>query len=189
MKKQTHFDLFSHIIHWLFAIAIIFQLFSSEWMHHKIKPGVEPWMLKLFLFHEIIGVSVFFLLMIYLFRAASLVEKNKLAHLFPYNKKGIITVYEDVKLLLRFNLPDRAFAGLAGMVQGLGFLLALLVASLGVLWLVLPVQYMGASFIHDIKELHEFFADIIWYYLAGHVGMFLLHIIVDKFKRNKNSFR
>ncbi|WP_440617237.1 cytochrome b/b6 domain-containing protein [Cysteiniphilum sp. 6C5] len=185
MKKQTHYDVLAHVIHWLFALAIIFQLLSAQWMHHKIKPGVEPWTLKLFLFHEIFGVTVFFLLLGYLLRAASLVEKDKFGHLFPYNKKGFSLVIDDVKLLCRCRLPDRDFGGLAGLIQGLGFLLLLLVAFLGTLWLVIPANYIGASLLHDIKELHEFFAQIVWYYLAGHVGMFIIHVIVDRISKNK----
>ncbi|MDA0910650.1 MAG: hypothetical protein O2809_03710 [Proteobacteria bacterium] len=61
MKKQTHHDVLAHVIHWLFALAIIFQLLSAQWMHHKVKPGVEPWTLKLFLFHEIFGVISLFI--------------------------------------------------------------------------------------------------------------------------------
>lgn len=92
---------------------------------------------------------------------------------------------DDVKMLCRFQLPDRDFGGLAGLIQGLGFLLLFLVALLGTLWLVIPANYVGASLLYEIKELHQFFAQIVWYYLAGHVGMFLIHVIVDKIAKNK----
>ncbi|MDA0910649.1 MAG: hypothetical protein O2809_03705 [Proteobacteria bacterium] len=121
----------------------------------------------------------------YLLRAASLVEKDKFGHLFPYSKKGLSLVIADIKTLCRCRLPDRDFGGLAGLIQGLGFLLLFLVALLGTLWLVIPANHIGVSLLYDIKELHEFFAQIVWYYLAGHVGMFLIHVIVDKISKNK----
>jgi|LauGreDrversion4_2_1035121.scaffolds.fasta_scaffold320044_2 cytochrome b561 len=185
MKKQVHYDVLSYVIHWLFALAIIFQMLSAQWMHHKIMPNAELWTLKLFLFHKIFGVTVFFLLLAYLIRAASLVEKDKFGHLFPYNKKGLSLVLDDLKILCHLQLPDRDFGGLAGLIQGLGFLLLFLVALLGTLWLVIPANYIGASLLYIIKKLHQFFAQIVWYYLAGHIGMFLIHVIVDKISKNK----
>ena len=85
----------------------------------------------------------------------------------------------------RGRIPDRDFGGLAGLIQGLGFMLLFLVASLGCLWLMLPEYYIGSNVLHKIKEYHQFFAQIVWYYLAGHVGMFLIHVIVDKSQKIK----
>ena len=118
MQKQKHYDSFSYTIHWVFAVAIVFQLFSSQWMHHNAKHNVPQWSLKLFLSHEVVGVSVFIALLIYLYRALTVVEKNKIGHLFPFSKTGLRQISIDIILLLRIKYLRVILVVLLGLYRG-----------------------------------------------------------------------
>lgn len=100
----------------------------------------------------------------------------------PWTRARFRLVLEDLGMLLRFKVPDRAtHMGLAGLVQALGILLFLWVGLSGLALSVLitpGVKTVGA--VHDFQEWHEATNVLIWIYLILHVGAVLLHALTGK---------
>ncbi|MCF6765467.1 cytochrome b/b6 domain-containing protein [Thiotrichales bacterium 19S3-7] len=184
-KTNRHF-------HIAFTLAIFYQLASAQWMHVRLKPGKDypQWTLWLFKGHTYIGMLVGVLLICYLIVNISQHKGNKLQHLFPWSKKGLQRVISDLICLLSFKFPQQHQQGGAkGFVQGLGVLLILSVATTGFLWFTIYsiTGSLSSPTIYIIKETHEYLANTVWFYLGGHVGMFILHLLFDKNRKSKNQ--
>jgi len=92
-----------------------------------------------------------------------------------FNKKQWLLAGEDIKQLFQLKLPHRkAHLGIAGIVQFLGLLLFLWMASSGTLIFLLQGNTDSTIF-ESIKEGHEIGEALIPVFLLLHVGAVLLH--------------
>ena len=87
------------------------------------------------------------------------------------------TVIEDIKLLFKFNLPDRDIhAGIAGVVQAFGLFLFAWMSVTGVLLFI--VKYDVINMNQDlIEELHELGEYLIAVFLLIHIGAVISHFL------------
>ncbi|TNF69620.1 MAG: cytochrome b/b6 domain-containing protein [Gammaproteobacteria bacterium] len=173
------------LFHLLFALAVSYQLISAQWMHVRLKPGKNypEWSLWLFQGHIYSGLFAGIMLLLYLIYNISQQDNHKLSHLFPWSKNGLKLVLLDLVSLVKFKFPKKHDQGGAkGFVQGLGVLLVLSVALTGFLWFTVYsiTGSLNSPTIYIIKETHEYLANTVWFYLGGHVGMFILHLLFDK---------
>jgi cytochrome b561 len=162
----------SLVLHSIFAVAVISQLISSEFMQ-----GSTP----IFYLHVAGGLTALVSLVIYL---ALKFKQHKLAGLYPYSRLGLVEVMTDLINMVKFkSLPDRQAGGLPGLVQGLGVLLILAMALTGasgfIIYHWLPWK-QAASFLIDI---HSTFATFVWIYIIGHAAMACLHWIVGYYEQ------
>lgn len=96
--------------------------------------------------------------------------------LFTGKTEGIL---RDIRTLSQRKLPEHTYGGLADTIQGFGLLLILATAFSGILWYLLSLS-LGIQAAHPVLEWHKTFAGIVWWYIAGHAGMAILHEITTK---------
>jgi len=100
------------------------------------------------------------------------------SYFFPYLNGNFAQLLNDIKQLLSFKLPEAKPYGLAAIIQGLGLGAVLLVVGSGLTWFI--GWNVGASWEHDIKELHELLTGLVEAYLIGHGVVGVLHIWLSK---------
>ncbi len=171
---------------WLHAVIVLtvtVQLVSSGLMDlpHPDRMTSETGIV-FFRIHEWSGISVFTLVVLHWVWVFSGHAAGGLAHLFPwFSKDHLGEVVSDLKFMPR--LIRRGFSGennqgtaLAGAVHGLGLLTVTGMAMTGsiVFFGIGPSGTMN-NFFTFVKEFHQFIAGFLWAYLAGHVGMAVVH--------------
>lgn len=103
-------------------------------------------------------------------------KRRGFSYFFPYLSGKFTQITKDFKQLLSFKLPEAQPYGLAAIIQGLGLGSVLLVVASGLLWFI--GWNIGASWEHDIKELHELLTGFVEAYLIGHGLLGLLHVFL-----------
>lgn len=169
-------------LHLLLAAVIVHQMVVSAVMEvpnpKHGHPGNLWWS-----FHEYGGLVAF--AVVFLFWAASLVRTAAVTGpgaWFPWWSPIRLKALRDdaagyLRAALRGRLPAPDDASpLAAAVQGLGLLLVSVMALTGTLWW-LGRQLGGAwpTLGHWMIEIHGTLGNLVWYYLALHVGATLLH--------------
>lgn len=91
----------------------------------------------------------------------------------------------DIKMLIKFKLPDSSPKGLATSIQGLGLGALTLVVLSGITWFILWLQY--SSFANETKNIHKTLTGLIEAYIIGHGAMGLLHFILWYKTTKKNN--
>lgn len=179
-KTVSSWHIITRLLHGLIAIGIIAQLLSSQFMAapDKLKDatGVQQFYWES---HEILGlftVIVMLLHWLWIFSSRSDVSFSKL---FPWNKKGIKAAMTDLSHFIKNRtIPDMQMEnGLSSIVHGLGFLVASFMAVSGfALYLVIDwVSGAGSSLFESVVSVHQFFANLMWAYLIGHVVAAVCH--------------
>lgn len=167
-------------LHGLIAIGIIGQLALSQLMtgpdHLDTATTLQKNTLEL---HEWLGLATVALMLahwLWLFLPNSDVHLSKL---FPWNKAGRSAVWKDISYLNKNKQlpPLGAHGGLSGMVHGLGFLVASMMALSG-LGIYLVLDFGGgpeSHFFEPLATVHALFANLMWAYLIAHVLMAAWH--------------
>ncbi len=164
-------------IRWLhlgLAFSVTLQLFLSLVME---EPGeAEGYGAWAFAAHEIFGLTAFsFAILNWLWVASG--RDGGLKHLLPYHPDGLKAVWQDVKGLLRFRLPQGgAVAGLPGLIEGLGLSVVTVQGAVGfAIFVLLPADGELPETYEWLGELHEAFGSLVWIYWFGHGGMAVCH--------------
>ena len=131
-----------------------------------------------FFLHRLSGMGVLFLLTLQWLWILSGHLPEGLGHLFPWgSRKRLVQALEDMKPLLKAkikDLPEKS--ALAGAVEGLGLIVATLMAATGaVLFFGISPSGEMSPVVHDLKEIHGFIATLLWVYLIGHASMGAIH--------------
>jgi len=162
-------------LHALIALSIVIQLILSlilvppdefEGASSLAKIAMEG--------HEFIGLiaaTLLFFHWLWIFSASSDI---KLANLFPLSRQGIQKVKSEIAYVFeRKALPPAGeHGGMAGLIHGLGILIASGVALTGVgLYIVMDSSAQGLEtpVFEIIAEIHELFGNLMWIYLVAHV--------------------
>ncbi len=174
------YDRFARILHLLIAVGVLFQVSLSLVMVHP-KPGRLG---DLFYeVHEELGQVLLFVLVVHWLWRMMRPGQVAVGLLFPwFSGVRYQAIFVDIKRYVsharRFCLPDSGeqVSPLASAVQGLGLLAATLLGISGVV-LFLGIHPDGSmvGWVHDIKEIHEFFGSLMWIYLVVHAGMGIVH--------------
>ena len=132
-----------------------------------------------FTVHKWLGISLAFFIALRLFYGLVGPTNVRFKQWVPYNKAGLLMVWEDILTLLKFRLPYRqSHQGLAGLVQSFGLLVFSWMALTGsFMFFYLQPGHETAGVLHFIEELHELGEGLIPIFLGLHVGAVLLHAL------------
>lgn len=169
-------------IHLLLAVLIIHQMVMSAVMEipspRRGHPGNLWWS-----FHEYGGLLTFSAVFLFwVLQITRRVGTTALEEWFPwFSRAHLQALKQDVLRYLheviRLRMPDPEESNaLPAAVQGFGLLLVSVLAITGTLWWI-GNQLGGTwlAFTRDLIEIHGVLGDMVWYYLALHVGAALLH--------------
>lgn len=132
--------------------------------------------------HEIIGIGFSIALALRILIGFTGPAQGRFFAWFPFTRKNLRLMIDDLGSMVQLRLPERApHEGLAGLVQFLGLLAFLMIASTGtVLAIYLEPGTRAAGWLHSVKEIHEAAQVLIPVYLGLHVGGTLVHALVGQ---------
>ncbi|MZR32003.1 cytochrome b/b6 domain-containing protein [Sneathiella litorea] len=176
------YDRFTRFLHFLFAFGIVAQLLTSEWMVHPKPDRAANFLYEI---HEKLGVALLVVLVIHWLW--SLVRRGPVpfGQVFPWaSATRRAALWQDIKhylaSILKLRLPgvDEP-SPLAGAIQGVGLVIATVMAATGTLiFFNIGENGQFSSWLALVKEVHEFFGPVLWAYLVVHVGASVLHEIL-----------
>jgi len=174
------YDPVTRLLHLSIAIGVSVQMLVSLVMVYP-KPGraANQW----FEVHETLGLALLGVLVAHwlwsLGRSAAGAEPMML---FPWLSRTrmaelVADIRETSGHLIRFRLPEgETTRPLPAAIQGLGLLLALVLAASGaVLFFGMAPDGRMSSPVHTVKEVHEALAPLMWAYLVVHPALGVLH--------------
>lgn len=167
--------LFLRCLHILVAMLIIGQVLNSNGIAlTATEQLVNATLPRYFtLLHISIGLT---LLALAILLIGYCLRRRGLRYFYPYLWGDITQIQQDIRTLLRRELPDAEPRGLATCVQGLGLCALSLVVLSGASWFVL--WQVGSPFASTAKDWHQTLTGLIEVYLIAHGGMGLLHFAV-----------
>ncbi len=165
------------INHAVLAAAIIFQVFSSEWMTKPWREGpADTTGRLLFTLHEWAGLVAAIAAAVIVWR---LLRRKELPRADAAGRAALLSECRALVLdLVSLRMPHAdSTATLARAVQVLGLLLTgWFIATGAAIWLVGAASETA----HTIGSIHELGAPLLYVYLAGHIGMAVLHRLFDR---------
>jgi len=176
---RTH-DLLTRRLHGALALGITAQLLISEVM---VTPGGGRTPNGWFSLHEVLGIALFGVLLVYWLRTvARTLKSGEPLLLFPWLRRDLrARVVEDAKAhwaeLKAFRLPDdEVVRPLPAAGQGLGLVLASILATTGLIaYLSISPGTPPSTGVHLLMELHESLGPLMWLYLIAHPALAVLH--------------
>ncbi len=169
--EDTGWDTMTRVLHWVLAITVTFQLFSSLIMADTPTQFLYP-------VHTVVGLIAGTFTLIFWIHAFA---NGDLGILLPWNRAGHTAIMRDLRGLLRGRLPmmgDKV--GLSSFVHGLG-LLALTGSSASglILFTLTPLgsHAIPANAIEftNMSLYHKFLGELFWAYFIGHITFAVLH--------------
>jgi len=103
----------------------------------------------------------------------------RFANWFPFSASNLKLAEQDIAQLSRLQVTERApHEGIAGLVQGLGVIAFIAIASTGVaMALYLEPGSRASGWLHAVKQIHEAAQLLIPAYLLLHLGGVVLHAL------------
>lgn len=179
-KGKMRYDLTTRILHLLVAAGVTSQMLTSLVMVHP-RPGRLPndW----YEVHEAVGVGLLAVVTLYwVWIVGRTVARGEPMLLFPWlSRRRLAALGDDVAETGREALSLRLPVGdeprpLPAAVQGIGLLLALLLAGTGTAIALGMAPDGGLSpLLRGVKEVHEAMAPLMWAYLVAHPLLGVLH--------------
>jgi cytochrome b561 len=176
-------SLVTRVMHVLVAAAIVLQLANSQLMRVP-RPG-RSWSsteAAAFAMHEYVGLAS--MAIVALFWLWMLVRRREtsLGLLFPwFSRRRLAGLQEDVeqhvRFALRFTLPEPEHStALSSAIQGIGLVLVLVVAATGTVGYFVWTKGTAMTGLAGVAFwVHGTLANVVWGYLALHVGAAVLH--------------
>jgi cytochrome b561 len=174
------YDPITRVLHLLTAAGVTSQMLTSLVMVYP-KPGRLPngW----YEVHETLGIGLLAVVSAYwLWIVGRTMARGEPMMLFPWlSAQRLAALRDDVVESTRAALTLRLPAGdqpraLPAAVQGIGLLLALLLAGTGIAIEIGMAPDGGLSpLLRGVKEVHETMAPLMWAYLVAHPLLGLLH--------------
>ena len=173
--KLKHWHPFTGILHFCIALFTTINMLTGLFLPTAL------WVLP----HGISGSLLALTVLIHWIWSFCYQNKAMLHHQFPYTKELRKTIGEDLRNLFKFKIPVRGRpGGLPGMVEGFG-LIAITIMSLSGPFLfgnyLIHTDHLSTNF-YWLLNLHGFFANFVWIYWCGHVGMALLTFYLERKK-------
>ena len=129
--------------------------------------------------HEWVGLATVGILVLHWLWLMLPMSDISFAKLFPWSLSGLKQVGADIAYTVKNRQlpPPTAESKLAGLIHGLGFLVATIMAATGfALFLVIDFgDGAGSEAFEQVDEIHETFATLMWAYLIGHVVAAVWH--------------
>jgi cytochrome b len=185
LAKKDDLDIFVRFLHLGILTCGLLAYLTSGWAgdyEHAKHLG--------FTLHKWLGIGLAFFIALRLFYGLVGPANVRFKQWVPYNKAGLLLVWEDILTLLKFRLPYRqSHQGLAGLVQSFGLLIFSWMAFTGsfMFFYLQPGRKTGGV-LHFIEELHEIGEAVIPIFLALHVGAVILHALTGRHLWRKMFF-
>jgi cytochrome b561 len=183
----------TRFLHLGLALVVTFELFNSLIMEEpqpgRVLSGLEG---VLFETHEWAGMAALLIIAVHWAWSLWGMGGSGLRHLLPYRTTDRAIIWQELRGLLAFRLPQGGPDGrLAGMIHGLGLLAVSVMALTGaVLFFGLPEDGSKSTMFVDLaEEAHEIFSTLAWVYWGGHGVMAVLHQLVAKDGALSRMFR
>ena len=176
-KEEERFNLLTRTIHMgLVTLGI------AAWLTGELAEDYDETSDWGFFIHSWIGMGLAAFILLRLLYGMIGPADFRFTHWVPYNKKRLKPVWEDVRTLLHFSLPERPpHVGLSGLVQIFGLLIFFWMALTGgVLFFYLEPGTKASGVVHLVEELHEAGEGLIPVFLILHVGAVILHSLLDR---------
>ncbi len=188
-EPSENYNRFTRLMHMGLAIAVVLQLFSSQFMRpaEDGHPGNG-----FFELHEFSGLAAFAFVMG--FWLVKLFEKRgtPLGALFPwFSLDRLKALWADIKThlaaFIKLRLPDyNPESPLASAIHGLGILLMSAMALSGTIYYFINQGNPDAGgMVGVVMTIHKGLAGLVWAYLIGHAGLAILHHYVHGEKLTK----
>jgi len=171
---------FTRILHTLIASGILLELLSSLVMRTP-RSGRVLTPLQSFGYeaHAWVGMAVFVVLVLHWLVFAAGHAHKGMGHFFPwFSRARLDAVVSEARELLRLKVGDpEQNDSLAGAFEGLGLLVASILAITGVV-LFFGIAESGAMSraTRAVREFHEFWGPAMWTYLCIHAGAAMVHL-------------
>lgn len=176
-SEKYDLDVFTRIIHLGLMVSGILAWLASGWAEeyeHAKHLG--------FTVHKWLGMGLAFFVTLRLIYGVVGPANVRFKRWVPYNKAGLLLVWEDILTLLKFRLPERqSHQGLAGLVQSFGLLVFSWMAITGsFMFFNLQPGQKASGPLRFIMEIHGIGEGLIPAFLALHVGAVLLHALAGR---------
>lgn len=175
-----NYDPITRFLHLLVAAGVTLQMLTSLVMVYP-KPGRLPngW----YEVHEIVGFGLLAIVTAYwLWIVGRSMARGEKAMLFPWLSARLLAALRDDALAtgreaLSLRLPTGSEPRpLPAAIQGIGLLLALMLAATGTAIEIGRAPDGGLSpLLRGVKEVHEVMAPLMWAYLVAHPLLGVLH--------------
>ena len=173
----------TRVIHLLLLVVVVNQLASSQFIERPL-PGEPPgWPYAL---HQYVGLASVAVVAAFWVWAMVRRGETRLARLVPwFSVTRVRDVAADLstqlRRMVRGKAPDDNDGAFASAVHGLGLLTVTAMAVSGAVYFLAQ----GTPVARTSMGLHKLFANLMWAYLFGHVGVAAFHHLLgsDVFSR------
>ena len=181
--SRTVHSLTSRLLHLGMAAGVTLQLLFSLGMQRP-RPGALRSTLEslTFTLHEVVGLLTLVLILGWLLWLYLRRNEPSLSDLFPWTGHAgrhalLLALRITLRLARRGRLAaDEEIQPLVRTVHGLGLLCIAFMAFSGALvWLGMDANGEMPEWTRLILDFHQFTANLVWLFIAGHAGMALLH--------------
>jgi cytochrome b561 len=176
-QDRIEFDGFTRFIHlglMVFGLLALMTGFLAEDYKHQQHLG--------FSFHKWFGISLFAFVALRLWHGLAGPREAQFREWVPYTRERLLFVVEDIKTLLKFQLPERSpRQGLSGLVQTFGLAAFAWMGATGALmFFFMTPGGKARGFLHLVKEMHEAGWWLALIFLCIHGGAVILHALAGQ---------
>ena len=127
--------------------------------------------------HITIGLSLVCLGPIFIFIVLKI---RGVEHFYPYLFRNVGQIKQDIKQLLKLQLPEGKPYGIAACVQGLGLGALCLVFLSGFTWFI--CWQSGWPIMEQVEGIHKTLTGLLETYVVGHGSFAIIHILLSSNK-------
>lgn len=173
-READDLDIVTRILH----LGIV-VLGLAAWLTGDLAGDYEHGASFGFVIHRWIGIAAAIAVALRLVWGVIGPRSARFSRWLPVTGARLRMVIDDLRMLLRFRIPERApHQGLAGVVQSLGLLIFAWVAATGsVLFYALEPGIPAPRWLGIVEALHGVGETLIPAFLAVHVGATLAHAL------------
>lgn len=170
------------LLHMLFAFGITLQLLLSNAMRQP-RPGRLRTAFEMLSFtvHQYVGLALVAILIVHwLLHVAGHAPKG-LAHFFPwFSRERLARLTAEARQLLQWRLGEpEAQEAIAGAIQGLGIVIATILALTGgVIYFGMADDGTMSATTRSVRQVHTTLAPLMWGYLGIHLAAALAHVAI-----------
>lgn len=185
VSGRSDIDAFTRTVHLGFLVFGLLALATGDFADDYKRAGGLG-----YLVHRWIGVGVTFFVGLRIADGIWGAAPARFTSWVPWNRERLELVWEDIRGMLKFRLPDRQpHQGVSGLVEISGLLLFFFLAATGLMmFFTIEPGHKVQGIAHFIKELHEAGETLLPLFFLGHGGAVVLHALNGKHLWRKMIF-